>query len=190
MCRWHGMLMALVVMWATSGCGIIPIFPSVPEGCLEHESLEDIPPGNAVGSDLSGTYRIVSMSRVSCESCELNTLDDWDQLCTMSWEGSTVEDIVIFEQEDGILRLGVASAFYHAGGVVGRIDQNGRFEMGGTGGVCSGLSGVMSTSLMVGDFYGSMARMTLVLRGSIWTGDVEHVRDVQHVVHVILQRIE
>ena len=96
---------------------------------LELDDVEELPPGDAQGDDVSGGYLFVRFDVVRCE-CRDGSAEVFG--CSLPWELGA--DGLWLEQDDGALtaRLIRGSQLDSEFSLAGGIDADGRFEIGGS----------------------------------------------------------
>ncbi len=150
--------------------------------CLTVNDVINIPPGNAVGSVIWGTYQAKSKLRQTCVQCNSNTVPE--ATCTGDFVDSSVRTVYI--QEDGVL-----TAEDSAGETVtGAINDDGSFRIGSiipltnSNGIQTGQGLVLIEGSFTGDHI--VATMTMRLTAN---GD-DGVYDLQATSTVTWERVD
>lgn len=145
-----GMTVAMMAM--AMGCG---------DGGLSESDVRDIPPGNASGSALSGTYDLEAITVACSGSCApVNVFGVVISPCDV---GARNEDIALVTQTDGTLQVDVEDNLW-ASRLEGGVYSDGSFDIGGVKTELGGAARFIS-------------RATGIIDAGRWTGEIE-VRSV------------
>lgn len=142
-------------VWVTMACLIVA---ACGDDGLTESDVRDLPPGNATGSALSGTYELEAIT-VSCSgSCAPVTV--FGLVISPCDVGARNEELATVSQSDGALQVDVDDSLW-ASRLEGGVYDDGSFDIGG-----------VKTEL------GGAARFISHATGSLdasgtWTGELE-----------------
>ncbi|MEM9074061.1 MAG: hypothetical protein AAGE52_36550 [Myxococcota bacterium] len=97
-------------------------------GGLSAGEVEDLPSGNAIGTDLSGTYELDALTVACSGSCA--PIDAFGLFVTLCDVGDRNSDVAVVTQTDGVLRVDVEDNL-SISRLEGGIFNDGSFEIGG-----------------------------------------------------------
>ena len=152
--------------------------------CIDVDDVLEIPPGNALGTDLSGEYEIVGGFLKGCETCGANTArrDPCDGAFATVQEGATGTIV----QDDGFLSIVDASGQE----LVGGIDADGTVILRTIGPVMDSRGEIVGRAfaLFEGRFVGDTLLVDAIFR--ISTSEGTETSDYAITNEVVYERIE